>query len=165
MKNLALIFLLLTVFNFISCSGYTPPKHYDVVKEMTINKSIDEVWSSLISWFTSHNTPIKNIDKTSGLLTTEYNLTVSDVKKYMDCGEAGNVFGSYQKLVNPKGNFNVTIKKITDDKTQVTLNVFFNTTLNTYETFSGNNNLEKSEVITCTGKGKIEREIFDYISK
>lgn len=165
MKHLIPILLLAVIFSFISCSGYTPPKTYTVVNEMNINKSYDIIWEKLISWFTSHNTPIKNIDKESGLLTTEYNLSVSDAKKYVDCGDVGTTLGSNRILEKLNGNFNVTVKKITDDKTQVIINVFFNATLNTYETFSGNNNLEKSEVVTCTGKGKLEKEIFDYISK
>ena len=150
------------IFCFIICSGYTPPKTYTIVNELNINKPYDIIWEKLISWFTSHNTPIKNIDKESGLLTTEYSLSVSDSKKYMDCGDAGTKFGQYRKMENPKGNFNVTVKKIKDDNTQVIINVFFNTNLKVYDI---DGNLTSTELINCSGKGKLEKEIFDYISK
>lgn len=169
MKILFRFVLILLFTSIIGCSGYTPPKTYNVVNETTISKSFDVVWEKTIEWFATHNTPIKIMDKNSGLITTDYNLTVEMAGNYMDCGEGGSAYyvfaSSNQKLENPMGNFNVLIKKVDENNTKATINVFFSCLLNTYTSTTYGTSPSSSEKINCNSKGVLERQIIEYLNK
>ena len=146
----------------ISCSSYEPPRDYTVQKEATINKSYDITWQNVVDYFATHNTPIKTMDKNTGLIATDYNLTVSEALKYMDCGTAGNSIGAHQRIESQSGNFNILLKKIDDNSTKITVNVFFNSMLNT---LNDNGITVNSEKINCNSKGVLEKELIDNLSK
>jgi hypothetical protein len=126
---------------------------FDVVQ--TINKPYD------VDWFATHNSPIKTLDKTTGLIATDYNLSVKDTERYMDCGSGGTkylVFVSVRQTIeNLMGNFNVLVKKIDENTTKVTINVFFSVTLTTTVT-SGYSTSNSYKKITCNGKGLLEKK-------
>ena len=69
----------------VSCAAYKPPKTYQFDKTQTINKSFDEVWGKIIQWFGNNNSPIKTIEKASGLIATEYHLKADMIKQSVDC--------------------------------------------------------------------------------
>jgi hypothetical protein len=161
---------LLVILFFVSCA---PPVHlesvveYNVEKERVINKSFDLVWQSTIEWFATHNTPIKNLDKNSGLISTEYSLSLQDAGKYMDCGKGTSSFMGEVQLVNHGGNFNVLIKKLDENSTRVSINVFFGCTENKYKyesLLSTNLVLVSSTRVGCVSTGQLEKEILDYLS-
>lgn len=149
--SIALLFL-------IGCSVSQPPKTYNVVKEMTFEKSYDRIWNTAIEWFAIQGTPIKNMDKSSGFISTEYSLSANR-GGCLDCGTMGDALLTYSRMEDPRGNFNLLIKKITDTKTKVTVNCFFKITGNVY--MSGR--LQSSRVIDCASTGILEKEILDYL--
>lgn len=168
-KLIYLNIALITVF-VISCSApvhKTPVVHF-VEKERTISKSFDTVWQSAVEWFATHNTPIKNIDKNSGLLSTEYSLSLKEAAKFMDCGMGESNFKGKVELVKPTGNFNLLVKKADESLTKVTVNVFFSCVVNKYRyesLLSTEYVLESSERTDCTSTGNLEKEILDYLAK
>ena len=169
MKKLTtLIPILLAIFVF-GCTGseYKPPVKYDVPKETTIFKSFDVVWQSAVEWFATHNTPIKNLDKSSGLISTEYSLSVTEAAKYMDCGKVGVGFSKKTTISNQIGNFNVLIKKIDDNSTKVSVNVFYSCLVNEYSQGLLDNDwtLVSSTKVDCVSTGGLERTILEYLGK
>ena len=140
-----------------------------IVKEKVFMKTYDAVWQTAIEWFATHNTPIKNLDKTSGLISTEYSMSIGEAGKYMQCVQQGAKVGAlvgFYTMDNYAGNFNLLIKKVNDNSTKVTLNVFFSCSenLNKYvNAFSTKSYLASSTRINCSSKGALEKEILDYI--
>ena len=146
---------------------YVKPEVRPIVKEGVIQKSYDTVWQSAVEWFATHNTPIKNLDKSSGLISTEYSLSLEDAALYMNCGSGESNFNGKVELVNHTGNFNVLLKKIDDHSTKVSINAFFGCTVNRYRyenVLSTDYVLESSTRTTCSSTGAIEKSILDYLA-
>ena len=156
------LIILLFILIISSCATYQPPKTYDFEKERIISKTFEETWGKIIEWYASYGSPIKNMDKTSGFIATEFNLSAHNSTYYFDCGQEGADLGSYQKLENPIGNFNILVKRIDDSKTKVVVNTFFSVTRKYYGHI--NNKFKKSEKINCNSTGVLEKELLDYIS-
>jgi hypothetical protein len=172
MKKLIFTLSLLVPIFIIGCTGsiaeYEIPKDRIIEKERVINSSFDIVWQKTIDWFASHNTPIKTLDKSSGIIASDYDLSTTQ-GLYIDCGKAlhgaENGFGvevTHLRFENQRGNFNVSVKKIDDNSTNVSINFFSQSDLNQY-----NNSGQQvySQKVTCKSNGKLEKEILDSISK
>lgn len=159
MKNVILFALAVLV---LSCQGYVPPKKYNFEKTRVIEKSFDETWSKLIQWFGNNNTPIKTIDKSSGIISTEYDLRADNASSYLDCGTSG--FGASVKTNDFKGNFNIVVEKVQDKSTKVTINCFFKGVRADLEYVGGKYvNVDKN--IDCNTTGVLESQLFEYIAK
>jgi len=160
----SLVFLLLA-----GCAApeYVKPEARPIIKESVIHKSYDTVWQNTVEWFATHNTPIKNIDKTSGLISTEYSLSLEDAALYMNCGSGESNFNGKVELVNHTGNFNVLLKKIDDHSTRVSINAFFGCTVNRYRyenVLSTDYVLESSTRTSCSSTGNLEKSILEYLA-
>ncbi len=166
-----IIGVLFLVFVTVSCSA---PKKTVVQqaaprviqKDRIISRPFDAVWQTAIEWFATHNTPIKNLDKSSGLISTEYSVSIGDALKYMECARS-SVSKSVQ-LTNYTGNFNVIIKKLADNSTKINVNVFFGCTQNIYKEqlhlfIPNETTLISSARINCSSTGTLEKEILDYL--
>jgi hypothetical protein len=165
-----IISVLFLSFVLISCSApkKTVVQQAPVIiqKERIVSKSFDAVWQTAIEWFATHNTPIKNLDKSSGLISTEYSVSIGDAIKYMNCGSGNSNFSGKVEVTNKTGNFNVIIKRLGDNSTKINVNVFFGGTVNKYRyksLLSTEYVLESSTAITCTSTGNLEKEILDYL--
>jgi len=137
-----------------------------IEKERVISKPFDAVWQTAIEWFATHNTPIKNLDKSSGLISTEYSVPIGEAYRYMSCGTGSSNFSGKTEINNHTGNFNVLIKKLGDNSTKISVNVFFGCTINKYRyksLLSTEYILESSTRSTCSSKGALEREILNYL--
>jgi hypothetical protein len=170
-SSVKIISILLSVFALSSC---TQPKQVVTVqqaprvieKERILNKPFDAVWQTSIEWFATHNTPIKNLDKSSGLISTEYSVSIGEAMKYMSCARTSS--SGKIEFTNYTGNFNVIIKKLGDNSTKINVNVFFGCTQNKYKElihlFIPNETvLESSTRINCSSTGNLEKEILDFI--
>ena len=155
MKKLLLSLLTLTFL--VSCASYKPPDNYNFPKTRTYNLKYDYVWSKVIEWFGSKNTPIKNLDKASGFISTEYNLDVDKYDNYCDCG----TYNAVMHLNDIRGNFNVIIRKISDTQTQVTINTFFKAYFKEMNAWTGQYYVSDKK---CNSIGKLEGELFTYIN-
>jgi hypothetical protein len=169
MKKLNTIILIILTILAVGCGGatYKPPVQYTVQKDVTIYKPFDAVWQSAVEWFATHNTPIKNIDKSSGLISTEYSLSVTEAAKYMDCGNASQGFTNKTEISNRIGNFNVLIKKIDDGSTKVSVNVFFSCLVNEYTQglLETSWTFKSSTKVDCVSTGGLEKVIIEYLAK
>jgi|GEM_PF-2391627 len=173
MKKLTFL-LSLSLFAFsvvvTGCGGsaaeYNEPKQVQYEKERTYNIAFDLVWQNIIDWLSSHNTPIKTLDKSSGIIASDYNLSTSG-GAYLNCGSVKhgqeNAIGievTHLRYENQKGNFNVLVKKIDENNTKVTVNFFGESQLNQY---NNSNQLVFSQVVTCYSNGQLEKEILNNI--
>lgn len=162
MKALAVVCVLLVGMLLVGCSAYKPPRQYDFEKERVINKPFDDVWGKVIEWFATRGTPIKTIDKSSGLLSTDYNLSFdANASSYTDCGEGGQAALYTQKLENVNGNFNVLIKKVDETSTKITVNTFFSADGNVYNAY---NNIVSTSKKNCNSTGVLEKKLIEYAS-
>jgi len=143
---------------FLSCAAYKPPKVYKFPKSKSYNMNYDAVWGKVIDWFGNHNTPIKNLDKTSGFISTEYSLQVDKYSDDCDCGTSG----SLQHFKKITGNFNIIVKKISDTQTKVNINTFFKGYIEEYNWVT-----ERyiTREIDCNSKGNLENDILIYVNK
>jgi len=154
MKKLMIIAI--GIILLYGCSSYKPPKVYTYPKSQTYSKTYDEVWSKIIQWFGKHNTPIKNLDKNSGFISTEYSLGVNIFSKYCDCGEPGSLM-IFEKAI---GNFNVVLIKINENQVKVDVNTFFKGEFSVYNFLTKR---YEPQIIDCNSTGVLERELFDFI--
>ncbi len=165
-----LFFLIQVAFCTIliySCQSYKPPQTYQFDKSKVINKSFDDVWNKIIKWFGNNNTPIKTIEKASGLISTDFNLSADNIKNAMDCG----VFkqNNNEIFVDYSGNFNIVVEEVNETSTRVTINAFFfsfegeavSENIVSYKFVKTN----KSKKINCNSTGYLEKELFDFIEK
>lgn len=173
MKILYLISFLFFISTY-GCGGstaeYEEAKVKPIKKEQIINQSFEEVWQKVVDWLAYHNSPIKTLDKSSGFIASDYNLSVDETSKYIDCGKVISGQTNFQgtevtklRFENQKGNFNVLIKKIDDSSTKVIINFFSESELNQYDNSNGLR--VYTQKVTCYSNGTLEKEIFDSISK
>jgi len=169
-KYLIIILVILT-----SCVASKPrvdPWERPVTKEKVIEKSFEITWQKLIDYFGSHNIPIKTIDKSSGILSTEYDLRTGTennkgMTNYCDCGTLGtDMFYTY-KYENYKGNFNIIVNKINDNQTKVKINAFFNANYNYYHNegkgYEYKLEIVQTDKVKCESIGYLEKEVFEFI--
>lgn len=154
MKVLIAIVLSLTM---ISCASYQPPKEYHFDKSKIINKSYDEVWTKVIKWFAENNTPIKTMEKVSGFIATEYQLSTNSSTDCLDCGTKG----FYQIFKSYTGNFNIHLEKISDTQTKITISTFFKANIETINAISGQ---KSSSQIDCNSTGVLEKSLLNSLS-
>ena len=150
--------LLVSVCLFVSLVGCAtvPPATYDFEKTKVFKgKTYDQCWVGVMQYFSSLGNPIKNMDKASGFISTESNLTVNS-SAMCDCGKAG--FGLTP--TNTIGNYNVLVRKISENETAVDVNAFFILNL---DVVNLNGGLPGHTTLKCNSKGAIEKEIFEYI--
>lgn len=157
-RNLLLVFLFGVLL--AGCSAYKPPKVYQINNDRIIDKPIEQVWEKFIEYFTLSGTPIKNMDKNLGFISTETNLSVNDYSGYSDCGTAGNMVLAKQEITNPKGHFNIMIKENPGGGTRVVIKTFFTATSVVYNYMSKS---ESSWGLECNSTGKLEERLFRYL--
>jgi len=70
-------------------------------------------------------------------------------------------------MANQGGNLNLLLRKVSEDSTKVTVNVFYSCNANKYRyenLLSTNYILESSTKIDCQSTGTLEKAILDYVS-
>ncbi len=119
--------LLLALACFLSgcVATYQAPKVYDVEKERTYTISYDKVWDKVVEWFALHASPVKNMDKQSGFVTSDFNLSTEKYPEYSDCGSGGFGMLMSTAVIDPVGNFNLLIRRISDSNIKATITVAF----------------------------------------
>jgi hypothetical protein len=173
MRKLTLIpviFLSLLLFQNCATSKVvaTAPVVVRVVeKERVINRPFETAWQSMIELLATYNMPIKNLDKSSGFISTDYKLVTGNPAQYMNCSGASSTFTGKVELTNQGGNLNVLFKKISNDSTKVTVNTFYSCQSNKYRyanIISTEYVLESTNREDCTSNGNLEKAILDYLA-
>jgi hypothetical protein len=84
----------------------------------------------------------------------------------MSCASGNSTFSGKVEVGNYTGNFNVLVKKLTDNSTKISVNVFFGCTVNKFKyknILSSEYVLESSTRVNCTSTGLLEKEILNYL--
>ena len=147
------VFVLFCLIFYLSGCG-TAPKPREIVNSFPINKPPEAVWQAVIETFAELNLPILNMEKVSGLITTDW---ISfrgqkDEVGYCSCGKARFPFSE----VDRQGKFNVYVKKINGDSCEIKVNSIFEKT-------SGYEN--QTEKTGCVSTGKLEAEIYRLVNE
>jgi len=145
------ILVLAVLFLFFACG--TAPKPRLIQNSFSIEKSFEAVWQAVIETFAELNLPILNMEKASGLVTTDW---ISfrgqkDETGYCSCGKAP--FPYFE--VDRTGKFNVYVKKVSDSACEIKVNSIFEKT-SAYE----NSVIKRS----CVSTGKLEAEIHKLVT-
>ena len=163
-------FIWVTMLLLMSCSAsqqavVTAPVERIIEKERVINKPFETIWQGTIELLATYNMPIKNLDKTSGFIASDYKLITGDPNTYMNCG-VGRVKMTFGKMdrTNHGGNMTIIIKKMTDDSTKVTINAFYSCTENQYQNSAMGYFLNSSYRIKCNSTGTLEKAFLDYLA-
>lgn len=154
MKIKPIAFLCLC-FGLICCA--TPPVPRQVPNSFPIDKPFDTVWQSVIETFAELNLPIMNMEKVSGLITTDWISFAGqdNIKGYCDCGGLG-----ISREVDRRGRFNVYVKKVGDSACELKVNSIFDHTIT-----SALDNHSPNYTSACVSTGKLEAEVFKRVSE
>ena len=130
----------------------TAPLPRQIVNTFPIDKPFDDVWQALVESFSELQLPIDNIEKDSGLITTDWiDFTGQKNTDYCDCGGLG--MSIEQSRV---GKFNVFVKKVTEDSCEIRVNCMYEQTIQEAIT-------DAIIVRKCVSTGKLEAAMFDLI--
>jgi len=148
MKTKIFIFTAVCLF-FVGCAS--GPALRTVVNSFTINGDYDSIWSAVIETFAELQIPIDNMEKDSGLITTDWiDFTGQTNEDYCDCGKLGiNIEESRT------GKFNAFLKKTSGNSCELTMNCMFEQIY-----FFGENRWKRK----CVSTGNLEREMHERIS-
>jgi len=143
-------------FGLICCAVAPAPRQ--IQNSFPIDKPFDAVWQSVIETFGELNLPIMNMEKASGLITTDW-ISFQGQKDeigYCSCGEAGFPFVEQDR----SGRFNVYVKKISDTASEIKVNAIF-------EQFSKDiwSRFGTTTKRHCVSTGKLEAEIYKRVSE
>lgn len=99
---------LLLIMLAVACAGCaTAPAPRTIINAFSFSTSLDTVWSATVETFAELNLPIDNMEKDSGLITTDWiNFTGTGNKEWCDCGGLGIAVENSRR-----GKFNVFVKQ------------------------------------------------------
>lgn len=126
MRKFLIVFAV--IFAVASCTTIPPAKTV-FEPAQTYQTSFDDVWEAVVESFAETNTPIKNIDKNSGLIVAEM-MAVPHVdggpgegitSDFCDCGTPPGLM----RQTGLVGNFNVFVRTLKDGQVQVRVNSRF----------------------------------------
>lgn len=134
----------------VSVASASAPAKREVQKSTTITASYDDAWSALIGVFSERGWSIGNMEKDSGLITTEWmDLNSSDEAKFADCGGSGVTVTEGVQI-----KFNVRVES--DDGVNVTVDTF----LRALRSFG-----KQTAFVPCQSKGTVEALIHSEVGK
>ena len=127
------------------------PKPREIINSFPINKPTEMVWQAVIETFAELNLPIMNMEKDSGLITTDWMLTN---KIYCDCESPGLTLAQREF----RGKFNVFLKKISNDLSEMKVNCL-------YEMIIFYTGSVGPRTYSCVSTGKLEAEIYRLVDE
>lgn len=150
--RIKILVLGLMCFMIYGCAGIAPAPR-QIAKAFPIEAPFDEVWQAVIESFAELQLPIQNMEKDSGLITTDW-IDFSGQKNtgYCDCGKPR--FGLLEG--SRSGRFNIFIKKTSGNSCEVNVNCMYRQTL-----VKLNGDFYKNK--SCVSTGNLEAEMFELI--
>jgi hypothetical protein len=142
---------IVTTVVLCGCASYQTARTYDFTKTRTIAVRYDLAWRKAVEWFAAHNAPIEHLNKSSGLISTEYNLGSVNTT-ICDCGDAMSGLDTWY-VDYPVGYFNMLLISMDSTHTQVTIN-------SSYKTRVGLRKNQGSGEVDCYSTGELEKDIF-----
>lgn len=121
--------------------------------------SYDAVWDGAVDWFSESNIPIGQIERASGLITSEHRLRADE--ELIDCG---NVDSGNSMLVDSDrtANLNVRVRE-TEAGILVQVNVFGRGRFTFHDPLT--NSTSAVEASRCESSGAVEAWLFDHIEE
>ena len=161
MQKLKVLFVLSLVAYLYGCTS-TPTLEEPSAEKKDYSKEyqadFDSVWSSAVDWFAVNNIPIKNLERSSGIITSEYSLG-SDFTQ-VDCGSVSGDSFHVIREKNVTANISVRVREA-GDVVVVRPNVFGDGYYDVWdEMWGGEYMLEPNE---CISTGEVERSLHQYI--
>jgi hypothetical protein len=143
----------LICFFIYSCAVAPAPRQ--IKNTFFIEKSFDDVWTAVIETFAEMTLPIMNMEKDSGLITTDWiDFTGSKGKEYCDCGKLGiNI------EIKRIGKFNVFVKKL-NNACEIRITCSYQ---QIYEPISFSGKAVSQYKRDCISTGKLEADMFNLI--
>jgi uncharacterized lipoprotein len=143
----------LTVIAYLVGACAVRPVPRQIVNSLAIEKAFDSTWSAVIETFAELNLPIMNVEKASGLITTDWISFKSqnDETGYCACGTAHFPLSE----VDRRGKINVFII-VTNNSVEMKVNAVFEK-ISQYK--------EIVENTPCVSTGKLEAEIRKRVSE
>jgi len=137
-----------------ACASVPVPRQ--IQNSFSVDQPFEEVWQAVIEIFAELNLPIMNMEKASGLITTDW-ISFRGQKNetgYCSCGSAGYPFREQDR----SGKFNVYVKKVSYAPCEIKVNAVF-------EQFSADvvSNSGATRTRPCVSTGKLEKEIYDRV--
>ncbi len=126
----------------------TTPEALIFDNSRTYDKSRDDVWQELVSFFETSSIPVKTQDRGKGVLLAVRKLKRASI--YADCGSS-----DVSSVHNGTLTVKVTLNSLGAQKTRATVNVTFSA----YREFVG---ISKT-AIECFSNGKLEEEILNNL--
>jgi hypothetical protein len=162
-----------SLFFIFSCStaGIKNIEYSNFDRSTTVQKSFDDVWSSVMEWSALKGFPIESVDKEAGIITLSASGVLSQSffqapinqgkgadldQSLVSCGEATGNIGLYTgKFADLSIRATIILRDL-GDSTRVTVNFSGNAVVevrNSVGLVSRSNN-------TCPSRGIFERELF-----
>ena len=134
----------------------TSPVPRQIQNSFPIEQPFEKVWQAVIETFAELNLPIMNMEKASGLITTDW-ISFRGQKNetgYCSCGSAGYPFHEQDR----RGKFNVYVKTVSIGSYEIKVNAVF-------EQFSVDviSSSGATRIRPCVSTGNLEKEIFDLV--
>lgn len=172
------VFVCLTLMLLTGCIMENAPlkgSYSTAPAEITVNKSIDIVWSNVIDLFATKGLSIKIIDKTNGLITSEKTSFINNYTRENDEGVLENSdawivvskmkdgLGRPLSPDNLTGEWNIRVKSLDANRTSINVNL---TNINGTIFVPASKYTAPNELVfVCKSTGRFEKTIFDLISK
>lgn len=130
----------------------TAPQPRVIVNSFPIDQPFEAVWTAVIETFSDMSLPILNMEKASGLITTDLiDFTAAQWVRYADCGNLGDY-----SPVSRRGKFNVFVKKV-GATCEVKVNAMFSLIVQ----FALNGERRDQQ---CVSRGNFEADFFKIIT-
>jgi len=149
------------VIMFFGCAGSTQESYDSGSYKKIFTSDPDKVWTAAVGYFTQKNIPIKMIEKSSGMMVTEYwhdpKWTDEDIVG-AECHEPDGL--PEYKTLTVSVQFSIFVKQLGDSQTSVQVNTEFRGVLKYQSTFG--EPIEKE--ISCSSNGKLEAKVLEGIA-
>ena len=125
------------------------PKPRQIQSSFPMDKPFDTVWTAVIETFAEMNLPILNMEKVSGLITTDW-IRLDDPEA-SDCG----TMDLFSHEEGRRVKFNIFVKTA-GDACELKVNAMFDLLFSVY----GNKMVQTT---SCVSTGKFEKEIYNRV--
>lgn len=131
-----------------AAASATAPQARQVKTTAVVSGSADAAWDAIIDLFAENNWAITNIERSSGLITTDWMSLGTEAETYADCGGSGIATVEATSV-----RFNVRVKEL-DDGASVMVGASFRQR----RSFDG-----KERVVDCVSKGAVEKVVHQAV--
>ena len=134
----------------------TAPLQHEVDRTRTYDQTKDVIWERAVAFFAAHNLSIKTIEKASGIIAVDREITVPIVglEGYADCGTDPLMRNIAQSI-----DLNLFVRALPDGRSTVSVNTRFT------ETRIYGFNMLTARTVTCVSTGKLEDDMLSTLYK